>query len=253
MGQFAKVREEEVSGTLTDQAYWRLRNDILSGRLEPGLKLRVERLKSQYGIGSSPIREALARLSGDGFVSMEERRGFFVSRVSPEELWDVTTMRLDLETKALRGAIERGDDSWEADIVATAHRLSKLDAELKSGPPSEEWEHRHAAFHGALVAACGSRWLLHFRAILFDQSERYRRLSLVQKQIERDVPAEHRDLAEATLDRDADRACELLAVHIHRTAEIVSQSTSMGGRPPTSPTTDRRTRRGSARYLKADS
>lgn len=213
------------TGTLTDQAYWRLRDDILGGRLEPGSKLRVERLKSMYGFGASPIREALARLSGDGLVLIEERRGFFVTGVSPEELWDVTTMRLDLETKALRGAIERGDDTWEANIVAAGHRLSKLDEELRSGVPSENWEKRHAAFHQALVSACGSKWLLHFRAVLFDQSERYRRLSLVQTHIERDVPEEHVELARATLSRDADRACQLLATHIRRTAEIVAEST----------------------------
>jgi GntR family transcriptional regulator, carbon starvation induced regulator len=220
----------EGMSTLTDQAYWKLRSDILTGRLAPGIKLRIEHLKTSYGIGASPIREALSRLSGDGFVAVEERRGFFVAPVSLEELWDVTEMRVDLETKALRKSIERGDaDQWEAAIVASFHRLSRLDGVLRNGPPDEEWEIRHEAFHAALVAACDSRWLLHFRALLFDQSERYRRLSLVQKQVERDVPAEHRAIMEATLDRDAERAVTLLAEHIRRTAEIVATSVEIPG------------------------
>lgn len=64
--------------TLTDRAYGSLREDILNGVLAPGVRLRLDPLKARYGMGASPLREALSRLAGDGFVIAEGRRGFSV-------------------------------------------------------------------------------------------------------------------------------------------------------------------------------
>lgn len=210
--------------TLTDQAYGKLRTAILSGQLAPDTKLRVEHIKLDLGTGASAVREALLRLSGEGLVQTQERRGFFVSSITLEDLWDLTEMRVDLETKALRIAIEVGDDTWEAGIVAAFHRLSLLDDKLKSPPPTIEWEERHSEFHEALVAACRSNWLMRFRRILFDQSERYRRLSLSHGSIQRDVPTEHLGIMNAAVSRDAESACIQLKTHILRTAEIVAET-----------------------------
>ncbi len=210
--------------TLTDIAYTRLREDILSGRLEPGLKLRVEHLKTHYGAGASPIREALSRLTGDGLTIAEGRRGFRVAEVSNAELMDITELRVLMETRALRMAIEAGDDEWEALVLASFHRLSKLDERLAMEQPGEEWEERHRDFHNSLVSACQSRWLKNFRDILFDQSERYRRLALANGPGKRDVAGEHKQIMEATLDRDSDRACDLLAAHVQETADAVANS-----------------------------
>ncbi len=215
---------QKSAATLTDLAYARLREDILSGRLEPGFKLRVEHLKAHYGTGASPIREALSRLTGDGLARAEGRRGFRVSEVSREELMDITELRVLMETRALSLAIDAGDDDWEAEVLASFHRLSKLDESLKQQQPGEEWEARHRDFHGALVAACPSRWLKYFREILFDQSERYRRLALANAPGERPVAEEHRAIMEATLGRDTARACELLTAHVRATAEAVARS-----------------------------
>lgn len=218
--------------TLTDLVYSQVREDILGGKLAPGLKLRVEHLKARYNMGASPIREALSRLTGDSLVSAEGRRGFRVADVSLAELWDITELRVLLETRALRLAIEAGNDDWEADVLASFHRLSKLDARLAEQQPGEEWEARHRDFHNSLVAASASPWLLDFRGILFEQSERYRRLALAQSAAERAVADEHREIMQATLDRDIDAACSRLADHVRKTAEIVAQSPLVSSCPP---------------------
>jgi DNA-binding GntR family transcriptional regulator len=219
------IAAKQQTQTLTDLVYSQLRGDILSGELSPGLKLRVEHLKARYNMGASPIREALSRLTGDSLVSAEGRRGFRVADVSLAELWDITELRVLLETRALRLSIEAGDDHWEAEVLASFHRLSKLDDKLSEQQPGEEWESRHRDFHANLVAASASPWLLDFRGIMFEQSERYRRLALAQSSAERDVAGEHRSIMEAALDRDAENACALLADHVRRTAEIVAKST----------------------------
>ena len=84
---------------------------------------------------------------------------------------------------------------------------------------TDAWTDAHRDFHRVLVEACGSAWLLRFREVLSDQSERYRRLSVLEKP-DRDVAQEHRRLAEAVLARDAERAVEYLAAHYRLTAQL---------------------------------
>ena len=72
-----------------------------------------------------------------------------------------------------------------------------------------------------LVAGCDSRWLLRLRAQLYDQSERYRRRSVSLAPKARNISKEHQDLANAVLDRDAEKACDLLAAHLAVTTDIL--------------------------------
>jgi DNA-binding GntR family transcriptional regulator len=219
------TRKADISGvTLTDQAYFSLRSDIVNGRLLPGFKLRVEYLKQLYGTGASPIREALTRLVGDGLVQMEQRRGFRVSHVSSAEIKDITDMRALLECYALRKSIADGDAQWERRIETSFQALSKLDARLLLANPGEEWELRHDDFHAALVSACPSPWLQNQRQNLFDQSERYRRIAWTTARKPRPVPEEHEAIKDAVLARDVDLACSLMQDHFKKTTQAVIAS-----------------------------
>ena len=73
-----------------------LRQDVLSGRHAPDIKLKLDSLQSLYGFSSSPLREALNRLVQEGLVKADERRGFRVTPISPADLADITKMRLML-------------------------------------------------------------------------------------------------------------------------------------------------------------
>ena len=86
---------------------------------------------------------------------------------------------------------------------------------------SEPWVALHKAFHASLVSACDSPWLLRIRETLFAQSERYRSLSIPLARAPRDPNQEHRELMEAALARDADRAVALMREHLEATARIV--------------------------------
>ena len=78
---------EGASGeTLASSVYSELKNDILTGKLKPGHKLRLQVLKEDYNVGNSPLREALNRLSANGMVMREENKGFKVSPASVAEL-----------------------------------------------------------------------------------------------------------------------------------------------------------------------
>ena len=214
---------KQSAKTLSESAYDALRDDIIRGRLVPESKLRIEELRQYYSTGASPLREALNRLAGEGFVTMEGQRGFRVAPLSTKDLSDITSLRIMLECEAIRESMRNGDDEWEATVVAESHRLAKVESGDEVFP---EWELRNQEFHEALIAACDSAWLLKFRRTLYEQHKRYRLISILEYDETRDVRAEHEAILEAVLARDAQRACAATEAHIMRTVEITEQAFS---------------------------
>lgn len=214
---------DDAALTLTEQAYRALRRDIIAGHRGPGERLRIERLSRLYEVGPTPLREALQRLVADGLVIATGNRGFTVSPLEAAEFEDLNTARTVIEREAIRLSIENGDVTWESTVVGAAWRQAKLDASLKTDErcPLSAWEAANREFHLATVAACGSRWLLHVRQLLHDRCERYRLASVGLKRYDRDLETEHREIAEAVLARNAERAGQLVAEHFHRTAELL--------------------------------
>lgn len=202
--------------TIVDESYCKLKSDILNGEFEAGARLTIAQLQSRYNAGAGPLREALNRLTGECIVTNNPQVGFSVSELSISDLRDVTTLRIQMECDALRESIRAGDEEWEASIVAAFYKLSRAHRTR----PFEDVERYNERFHDALVAACPSRWLLRFRNILFQHHRRYRILAFkgVRKS-QRNVEREHRQIMEATLDRDIESACQQTEHHIRRTME----------------------------------
>ena len=181
-------------------------------------------MSERYGIGTVPIREALNRLSSEGLVERRSHRGFCVAPISLADLGELVQTRIWLETLALRESIRNADEAFEDALVVSFHRLARTQrllpdatgSELPGRNLSEEWERLHKDFHLLLLDRCGSSLLLGFCSNLMDQAVRYRNLSMntnPSRQRREGAAAEHKEILDAVLDRDADRACELLADH----------------------------------------
>jgi DNA-binding GntR family transcriptional regulator len=212
-----------MSSSMTQAAYERLRADLLACRILPGERLITRDLCERFSVSLGAIREALSRLTSEGLVSAEPQRGFRAAPISPADLADLTLARVEIETLCLRRAITHGDVAWETSLVAAAHQLSRTPPRAPEDPArsNEAWTEAHAAFHNALVAGCGSRWLLHLQSLLYAQSERYRRLSVPFERGGRDVQREHQAILDATLARESDKAVHLLAEHLEITTHIL--------------------------------
>ncbi|WP_246658239.1 FCD domain-containing protein [Rhizobium sp. FKY42] len=205
--------------TLGNDVLQRMREDVLSCALEPGMKLRFETLRQRYDVSFSTLREALARLVAEGLVVAEGQRGFKVAPVSIADLEDLTDARVLLERELLRRAMINGDDAWEANILASYHKMDRLQARLgEEYYKVAEWSALHAAFHESLVQAGHSPVLLEMRAKLFDRANRYRRMSSQFRKKWRPKEIEHKAIMDATLDRDA-KALDLIERHIRETTE----------------------------------
>ena len=227
---------DKQEGSLADRAYAVLRSDILDGAFNPGQPLRLEVLKERYGLSFSPIREALTRLSSDHLVVLSSLRGFKVAPVSLDEMWDLISTRLLIEREALRRSIAKGDDFWEAAILGAFHALRRSSERVNSDPAAhEELERRHADFHAALIAGCGSPSLLKIAAKLYIQSERYRRPTLFRdNNSARDVMGEHEVIMAATIGRRSAEALKALTDHYEKTGhtiETVLSKTTIASKP----------------------
>jgi DNA-binding GntR family transcriptional regulator len=143
---------------------------------------------------------------------------------------DLTELRCEIETIALRRSIELGDINWEAGLLAAAHRLRATPERLagKKGGVNPEWVAAHAGFHAALIAACGSVRLRALHAHLYEQAERYRLLSN-RIDASRDVPGEHQEILDLALKRDARRLIEAMLRHLRGTTQLIVEGS--GKRP----------------------
>ena len=206
----------------TTLAYARLRRDVLTGRIAPGEKLRINDLAQQLEVSPGAIREALSRLVPEALVVSRDQKGFTVAPLSSEDLEDLCRMRCDIEELALRRSVAAGDAEWEATILATAHRLRRSARFTDEGDPNTDWLKQHDRFHAALVAACGSPRLAALRSQLHQQSERYRILS-VQVEGGRNVDGEHQAMVDAALDRDVEGLVGLVRGHIETTAALLKR------------------------------
>jgi len=214
------------SETLSTEVRERLRHDILAGQWVPGEKLQLVALSTHYGTSSTVVREALTRLTGERLVELKPNRGFFVPRLSLEELRDFNELRCLSEEFGIRLAIERGDLAWESEVFAAHHTLERTPRLLDDGETlNPGWVSAHAAFHAKLLSSCGLPVLIDLAATLSDETSLYRRWAAPSiTRVDRDMRGEHREILDAVMDRDAGRAGALLRRHYTLTMELILEA-----------------------------
>jgi DNA-binding GntR family transcriptional regulator len=218
------VREREARPQ-APRTYEALRSRIVLGDLAPLAKLKIAELADEFEVSPGAVREALSRLTTDGLVEARDQRGFRVAPISLSDLDDLTETRVEIEKLALGQAIDRGDAAWEAEIRAA---LAEMAAHPQS-PRDLQSAARHARFHAALVAGCGSPTLLRIRSDLYDHAERYRVFAIRRAPTPRPVEDEHAAIAAAALARQRSQALKAAAAHIRLTTKMVRAALEHAG------------------------
>ena len=214
--------------SVSEKAYRRIRADIIFGKLGPGEKLRLDRLREDYCASVSTLRELLSRLSSEGLVVAEGQRGFEVAAVSAENLREIAALRLLLESHAMKQSFEAGDMDWEGRVVSAHHKLSLIEKRMLSGEQAdaETWKRYDWEFHHALISACGSDALLETHAPVYDKYLRYQMVvGIFRGAI---AAREHQSLLECALSRDYGAARDTLTVHIEACVDYTLAQWSRG-------------------------
>lgn len=219
--------------TIGETGWRRVRSDILCGRLAPGEKLRLDRMRAEYGVSISTLREVLNRLASEGLVLAEGQRGFEVAPVSVDNFAELIELHQLLWNEAIGLSLNRGDLDWETRVVAACHPLDALEAALVAGQDgaADRWQHAQGHFHQALLSACGSTALRQLQGSVFDKILRYMCLarSLGDGHM---VGVDYHALRDAVLRRDAEHASRLMTDYLDHVANYIRVSGIEPGRPP---------------------
>jgi len=221
----AELASDDLSAASTgEQAYERIRSDIVFGRLRPGQRLTLEKLRPVYGVGISTLREIFSRLTPEGLVTAEGQRGFQVAPCSAEDLQETAELRLLIEKNALVQSFRSGDMDWEGRVVAAHHKLARMETSLLAGDGSQtqQWKRYDWEFHQALVSACGSKALLALHSGIYDRYLRYQMVFVIFRG--QAAAGEHRALLDCALRRDIDEAQALLDRHIRGCVDFALQN-----------------------------
>jgi DNA-binding GntR family transcriptional regulator len=227
--------ERGLSDSAVQVPYQRIRDDIIAGNLRPDEKLKIRDLRLRYQTGSSPLREALSKLTADGLVTRTENRGFRVARADIDTYADLVQARCWIESIALRESIAVGTTKWEYGVLIAGYDLDKAVHSLSDDRyiPNPEFERLHKRYHMALISGCNSRVIVDICSQLYDHATRYRLLADVKmfKNNGYTRGVEHQEITSAVLVRDTDRAVELLCAHYRRTASLLRSSDGAAPEP----------------------
>ena len=211
---------------LSETAYRKIRNLIISLQLKPGMQVNKDELESELSIGRTPVREALLRLTTEGLLTSIQGRGFFVRQISLEDVKALFEVVMILERPGVSLAARR---IRSEDIT----RLSEINAELKSAMAQREFLQvtlLNSRFHRIIHEAVANEFLT---SSLRNLDSQYQRLAFLcfskeahandLKQHFAKVIADHVELIENFEKRDEAAAVETITRHVHLFSERVSQ------------------------------
>ena len=196
--------------SLSDQAYYRIRELIVTLELPPGSLVSERELMERLGLGRTPVREALRALARERLVEVYPRRGMFVSGVDVRDLAGLSEVRNTLEPCAARLAAERRTSADRELIDGLLVELEQVhdDLDERALIDLDQRIHRHVyrCAHNPFVESTLNECYTLTLRIWFLALDRVARLD--------DAVAEHAELLQAILDRDAPRAEAVMRRHI---------------------------------------
>lgn len=200
-----------VYASFKDRAVKLLTDRIMSGSIRPGERLNESLLSQQLGISRAPIREALQQLLEQGLVVNIPRRGMFVVSLEDEDVQKINSLRLVLESEALRLARVR----ITASNVKKLTKLLKQIEKAKPTPPSESTR-LDMEFHRTIWSSAGNEYLEKTLTSLTAPLFAHRLVTLVQKERQPLVLDAHRPLYNFVIGRSKQTAEEVMLAHLSR-------------------------------------
>ena len=212
------VLEEISQPTLTERAYDQLLDAIVSSAFQPNQKLVVRKLADQFGLSPTPVKEAINRLVGEGFITFVPRRGFFVSPVSVEHLEELYYARMMCELYAIRHLPCQPDPRFIAELE---HLARQCDETFKSGGSPREFLQADQQFHLRIVELAGNSIIRDwFQKLAVHRWEMYFRLHHLGKYGSRhESTHEHSLIIRAIAAGDVEQASKHITEHIENSKQ----------------------------------
>lgn len=211
---------EGTAETLTDAVRQALKRDVLTAALEPGMRLSVRTLAERYGVGATPVREALWCLVGEGLVIAEPQHGFQVSGADRGRLAHLLLLRRRVEPWLLAASLQNGGPDWLRAVERAFAAFQPADAQVGDlRPQNEEWERLHQQFHLSLIEGSGMPAMVDLARRWYDEIDRYRRIDARSLSVEAGAKPDHEALFELVTKGETQAAVGMLTRHIDDTAD----------------------------------
>lgn len=196
-----------------DEVYDALKSDIQTGVLAPGAHLVEENLCTQYGVSRTPVRTALRRLSDDGLVSVEPRRGAFVASWTSDDAAEVMAIRAMLEPYAAGLAAQHRSPE---DLAVLCELCHVMDDTERRRPANfrEILAQRNHELHLTILRSAASPRLYGIAANLAQAPLMNGSFQLYGDHQLRRSLGEHRELAAAIEAQDAQAARAVMEAHL---------------------------------------
>lgn len=193
-----------------DQAYARLRREVISCEIAPGTEVSEAQIALRHGLGKAAARAALMRLTQEGLSVVHPRRGYQIAPVTIRDVREIFELRALLEPEAVRLAVPRVDVAAMREFDAVCARG------FAAGDPVRESSFLRAnrEFHLTIIRGCGNERLIRLLENLIDQMERLFRLGLALSVRRAELRDQHTRLIDAVSSGDADGAGRIAADHI---------------------------------------
>lgn len=214
------TKAEKPAGTLKQNVYDALRSMILSGEVSPGEQLRERELSEKLGVSRTPLREALNQLEREGLVESQPHRGYFIPILDLKTAEELLDLRLMLDAYAIALAVDMISEDGLEELKAVMRRLAEFAAKPELAIEELAEEVRVGMqIHEIVARESGHRFLYETLRHL------YGRLSLL---IWVDVlwvdkwdltRAEHKEIVEAIIARDKERAVAATRLHVQRSRD----------------------------------
>lgn len=202
---------------LTDRIYTSMRNDIIACKKAPGERLTEDSLRKKFRTSNTPIREAMRRLEAEGLVFSVPHRGIFVSRISSRDVREIYEIREVLEGVAVRMAVQNIRDN---DKVYLRRLLQDLERSA-AARDQESWHNKNGDLHFYLIKLSGNKNLFHVIEGLKKRVFRYHKFSTTSQETMNQYVTQHRNVVEAVIEGDAQRAEKEMAAHLRLVKEEI--------------------------------
>jgi DNA-binding GntR family transcriptional regulator len=203
--------------TMTDALVDSLRSAILAGEFSPGEHLRQSDLAECYGVSRIPLRDALSRLAGDGLIEFDQHRNARVVRLDVDDVQEIYAIRLSLEPMAAHRAVSEATTAGAQQLLQLSETMDFHAKDPVMGPRSRR------NFYDAFYGLSGLTRIHGVIMRMRDEITLYHRTSLSASE------ESHGSLRNCIIDRDSDRAHEVVTRHLTQARDDLIVSLQSNG------------------------
>ena len=208
---------------LREIVYEELKLLILTGKISPGMRLMEEELAEDMGVSRTPIREAIRKLEKEGLITIEPRRGAYVSQISTKDMVETLEVRQNMEGLAAELAAQRMSEEDKEKL----RNIAKAYEEAVAAGDMAEMIRCDTAFHHIIVEATQNKILIQMVEQLQEMVLRFRYIYYDNFKRAEQMLSEHQAIYEAIAGGNTEVARESANVHIDRLKSLILEE------PPT--------------------